>query len=177
MTFSEYALIFLSLVTGAIVVSFISGWSKVIRNWDAIKISRVHLAWSLVLFSYLIFYWIFDFKYWMGFINAFEWFPIALFRPVILFFCVEVLFPPDTVVVDYPSYFKTNARKFYFLVAVLQAYEIIIRIIKGVDLFEMPRALHLFDFALSLSLFFSKNRKYDWIGACLIILSAILHSI
>ena len=138
MTFSEYALIFLSFVTGAVVISFLSGWSKLIRNWDNIKFSGVHLSWSLVLFFYLISYWITDFR-WMDLMENPTWLPVALFRPVVLFFCLEVLYPPDTAVLDFPSYFKTNERKFYFLVVVLQAYEIIVRILKGLSLFEMPR--------------------------------------
>jgi hypothetical protein len=162
----EYSLIFLSIIVGLVIFIFISRWSLLIKNSRQIEFSLVLILWSLTIFFYLIFRWYWDFFYYLNDLSTPGIAVIFLIRPIILYFCVDLLMPENTII-NQSEYFNEVSRKFFVLISVLWSYELFIILLWGKNLFELPRVLYLVNLALSVTLIFIRNKYFVVVGCVL----------
>lgn len=158
----EYSLIFLSIVIGYVVTIVMVSWGKLIKYYDSQKFSIEYLLWSLILFFYLLFMWFWTFSYHLAYLDSYFWFTILLIRPLLIYFCLEVLVPDRYDEYDYREHFWNAKGKFFTLVSVLWVYEISLILIQGMSftLLNSRHAIYLFSLPISLSLIFINSHKY-----------------
>lgn len=157
----EYSLIFLSIVIGYVVTIVMVGWGKLIKYHDSQKFSIEYLLWTLILFFYLLFMWFWTFSYHLGYLDSYFWFTMLLIRPLLIYFCLEVLVPDRHDEYDYREHFWNVRRKFFVLVSVLWLYEIFLILLQGLSIaFNSRDIIYLFGLPVSVSLIFIKNHKF-----------------
>jgi hypothetical protein len=158
MTAIEYSLILLSIIVGLVVFVFVGRWSILIKNSRDIKFSSVLVMWSVSLFIFLVFRWFWDFFYYIGSFSKPGIAILFLVRPIILYFCVDLLLP-ESVAKNQKEYFLDISRKFFILVTIFWAYEIFLWILFERNIFEPPRVLVLFNLCLSAVMIFVKKES------------------
>lgn len=157
----EYSLIFLSIVIGYVVTTVMVGWGKLIKYFDFQKLSIEYLLWSFILFLYLLFMWFWTFSFYLEYLDNYFWFTMMLIRPLLIYFCLEVLVPDRHDEYDYRVHFWNVKRKFFILVSVLWLYEISLKLIQDQSIsFNRHDIIYLIGLPTSVSLIFIKNRKY-----------------
>ena len=157
----EYSLIFLSIVIGYVVTVSMVSWGKLIKYYDYQKFSILYLLWSIVLFLYLLFVWFWTFSYNLGLLESYFWSLLLLVRPLMIYFCLEVLIPDNLETVNYWESFLKTKNKFFILLTILWVYEIGLMILKWDHELLGPWSVHvLFNFCLSISLVFIKSLRY-----------------
>ena len=157
----EYSLIFLSIVIGYVVTIAMIGWGKLIKYFDVRKFSLDYLLWSLILFFYLLLMWFWTFSYHLAYLDSYFWFTMLLIRPLLIYFCLEVLVPDKYEECDYSEHFRNTRRKFFILVSLLWVYEIGLIFLQNRSFAFNPRdVIYLFCLPISISLIFVKNYKY-----------------
>jgi hypothetical protein len=155
MSLAEYSLIFITILVGYIVTVAMTGWGKLIKHFDRRKFSTLYLLWSLSLFFYLLFIWLWAFK---GFEKNLDYFnsPSSLFyvilRLLLIYFAIEILTPDGKN--DFKSHFINVSGKFYGILITLWSYELLLYPLSGH--FELsPRLwLYLINLPVSILLFF-----------------------
>jgi hypothetical protein len=183
MSFVEYNLIFLSIVFGLIVVIFFSGWSRMIRRSSELTFSSVHFIWSIIFFIYLGFRWVWDYKYHMtSNDSASSVFATYLFRPLIIYFSADVLFPPEGGATNYKEHMLIHGKKFYKLAAILWTFEIMLWLINtpdhapffGSNVLEHPRFFILINMFVTWTLALTSRRAFDLPAAWIVLICTLL---
>lgn len=172
----EYSLIFLSIVIGYVVTIVMVGWGKLIKYHDSEKFSIEYLLWTLILFFYLLFMWFWTYSYHLPYLDSYFWFTMLLLRPLLIYFCLEVLVPERHDEYDYREHFWNVRRKFFVLVTVLWLYEVILMYIQGMSIdFTFRDIIYVFGLPLSISLIFIKNHKFvRWATILFFVLMVVL---
>lgn len=156
-----YSLIFLSIVIGYVVTIAMVGWGKLIKYHESQKFSIEYLLWTLILFFYLLFMWFWTFSYHLVYLESYFWFTVLLLRPLLIYFCFEVLVPDRHDEYNYHEHFWDVRRKFFTLVSVLWLYEIVLMLLQGLSFGNAIRdIIYLFGLPMSISLIFIKNHTF-----------------
>ncbi len=160
MSLAEYSLIFITIIVGYIVTVAMTGWGKLIKYFDSKKFSTLYLSWSVSLFFYLLFIWLWAFKGFksnLDYLNSSSSLFYVIFRLLIIYFAIEILTPDGKN--DFKSHFINVSRKFYGILIALWSYELLLYPLTGH--FELgPRMLlYLVNLPVSIMLFFIKNNK------------------
>ena len=153
----EYSLIFLSIVIGYIVTVSMVGWGKQIKYFNYPDFSFVHLIWTINLFLYLLFIWFWTYSFHLAYLETFLWFTLILARPLLIYFCYEVLLPEHQEKVDYVANFSDARRKFFILLTILWVYELLLSMLMRLNLFSMRGELVMINIPISFSLIFIKK--------------------
>lgn len=156
----EYSLIFLSIVISYVVTVAMVGWGKLIKHYNFQDFSLSYLLWTLILFIYLLFIWFWTFSYHLGFLEIYLWFTLILIRPLLIYFCFEVLTPTNQENANYAISFLETRKKFFTLVTILWVYEIGLILFMKLDLLSPRGVLVLINLAISVGLIFIKNELY-----------------
>lgn len=160
----EYSMTFLSMVIGLVVFLFVGRWSTQIKNSKDISFSLTLIIWSVLLFLFLIFRWFWDFNYRLGDFNSPGITILFLLRPIILYFCVDLLLP-ETHTPHQKEYFNSIGKKFFILVTILWLYEIFIwSLYVGYRIFEFPRPLIFLNLGFSIVLIFYRKPWFVFVG-------------
>lgn len=176
----EYIFTLLSIIIGLGITHLLVGIGRLINNPKGVKIYWVHIVWTIRIFTSLIFFWWFEYK----FCEMTEWtFPVFLF--IILYAVLMFLW----CVINMPFYFPKNfedyyysSRKWFFLIyIVICAIDIIDTYIKGQDHLN-NLGLHYFIYvsiAILLSIFaiIVRNRIFHGVIAVLFLLYQIWFAI
>jgi hypothetical protein len=162
MSLAEYSLIFITILVGFIVTVAMTGWGKLIKHFDPNKFSVLYLSWSLSLFFYLLFIWLWAFKGYntnLDYLNSTSSLFYIIIRLLILYFAIEILTPDANN--DFKNHFITISGKFYVLLIILWTYELLLYPLTGH--FELsPRILlYLINLPVAILLFFIKNNKFQ----------------
>jgi hypothetical protein len=160
MSLAEYSLIFITILVGYIVTVVMTGWGKLIKHFDRKKFSVLYLSWSLSLFFYLLFIWLWAFKGFntnLDYLNSTSSLLYIILRLLILYFAIEILTPDGNN--DFKNHFITISGKFYLLLIILWSYELLLYPLTGH--FELsPRILlYLINLPVAILLFFINNNK------------------
>jgi hypothetical protein len=156
----EYSLIFLSIVISYVVTVAMGDWGKLIKHYDFKNFSINYLLWSLFLFIYLLFIWFWTFTYHLPYLDSFFWFTLIMVRPLLIYFCFEVLVPSNREDFNYDKHFFIVRRKFFYLITILWSYEIFLELLMGHDLMTTRGILYLIIIPISISLIIIKNKSY-----------------
>ena len=157
----EYSLIFLSIVISYVVTVAMVGWGKLIKHYDFQKFSINYLLWSLILFFYLLYIWFWTFSYHLGYLESYFWFTLILIRPLLIYFCFEVLIPGNPEAANYATHFLLVRRKFFYLVTILWSYEIGLKLLMGQDLVTSDRGgLYLLNLPISAILILVERQSF-----------------
>lgn len=173
MSFTEYIFIFHSIIVGSIVTIYISGWSRMVANSSRWKFYWVQLAWSILLFLFLINHW------WLDYFNTIKQDKIStlplflnsLVRPILLYFLAELVFPSkdERGEIVLKEYFLKNLRKLALIFTIQWIHQITVWVFRGDDLlaFSPLRIMVYISLALSIVLFYAKK---NWIVSLITIL-------
>jgi hypothetical protein len=119
MTPFEYVSVLISIVLGLGITQIVTGIADIIHRWEKAKLYWPHLFWIvLVFFLHLQEWWLlFELR------TVTEWriptFFLTILYPINLFILARVLFPGDQSETDLRTFYHSNYRKFFLLVAVL----------------------------------------------------------
>lgn len=159
MSFAEYSLIFISILVGYIVTVVMTGWGRLIKHFERGQFSVSYLCWSLSLFFYLLFIWLWAFK---GYKDNLDYLasPSSLYyiiiRLSIMYFAIDVLTPDGS---DFKNHFRNVSRKFYLILIILWSYELLLFPMTG-HLNLGPRMqLYLINLPISIILCFVKIER------------------
>lgn len=115
----EHLTIFMSFIYGYIIAKFLKGWSIMVRNFREIKISWIHIVWSVLAFLFIIDIWWGNWDYNIYIAQHFLNFIIVLTTPFLLYILVLFLFPAaGDKDIDYWEYFNQK-RKYIVTVVVI----------------------------------------------------------
>ncbi|MBL7839757.1 MAG: hypothetical protein JNJ75_06430 [Cyclobacteriaceae bacterium] len=162
MSFAEYSLVFISILVGYIVTVAMGGWGKLIKRFDAKVFSVLYLCWSLSMFFYLLFIWLWAFRGFssnLDYLNSPSSLYFIIIRLLIIYFAVETLTPDGTDVVDFRGHFSQVAKKFYGILIVLWSYELLLYPLTGHYDLSPRMLLYLINLPISIALFFIKSEK------------------
>lgn len=116
----EHLTIFMSFIYGYIVAKFFKGWSVIVRNFHEIKISWIHIVWSILAFLFIIDIWWGNWDYNIYIAQHFLNFIIVLTTPFLLYILVLFLFPASTEPsIDYWVYFNQKRKYLVLVVGIL----------------------------------------------------------
>lgn len=113
MSLAEYSLIFITILAGYIVTVAMTGWGKVIKYFDRDKFPTMYLIWSVSLFFYLLFIWLWAFK---GYNSSLDYFNSAsalfyvIIRLLLIYFAIEIVTPDGKT--DFKGHFDKVSGKF-----------------------------------------------------------------
>ncbi|HLO60472.1 MAG TPA: hypothetical protein VK179_17100 [Bacteroidales bacterium] len=174
MSLAEYSLIFITILVGFIVTVAMTGWGKLIKYFDRKKFSVLYLSWSVSLFFYLLFIWLWAFKGFknnLDYLNSTSSLFYIIIRLLILYFAIEILTPDGNN--DFKNHFITISRKFYVLLIILWSYELLLYPLTGH--FELsPRILLYFiNLPVAILLFFLKHNRIQ-IALSIIVLIVLI---
>ena len=175
----EYSLIFLSIVISYVVTVSMVSWGKLIKYYDFEKFSLDYFLWSVFLFLYLLFIWFWTFSYHLVYLDSYLWFTLLLIRPVLIYFCLEILIPEIYDGCNYKEHFELVKRKFFIILSTLWCFEIALSLLMGHSFNSTRGGLYLICLPISLYLVFVKNKKIHRILSIitfLVMLFAILGS-
>ena len=128
----EYIFTLLSIIIGLGITHLLVGIGRLINNPKGVKVYWVHLVWTFRIFTSMIFFWWFEYK----FSEVAEWtFPVFLF--IIFYAVLQFLW----CVINMPFYFPKNftdyyysSRKWFFLIFIaICAVDILDTYLKGPD--------------------------------------------
>lgn len=162
MSFAEYSLVFISILVGYIVTVAMGGWGKLIKHFDTKTFSALYLSWSLSLFFYLLFIWLWAFRGFssnLDYLNSPSSLYFIIIRLLIIYFAIETLTPDDTAAGNFRNHFVTVARKFYIILILLWSYELLLYPLTGHYDLSPRMLLYLINLPISIALFFIKSSK------------------
>lgn len=180
MSFAEYSLVFISILVGYIVTVAMGGWGKLIKHFDAKTFSGLYLSWSLSLFFYLLFIWLWAFR---GFSSNLDYLnsPTSLYfiiiRLLIIYFAIETLTPDETAAGNFKNHFFTASKKFYVILILLWSYELVLYPLTGHYNVSPRTLLYIINLPISIALFFIKSSKIQLALALIVLMVQIYANI
>lgn len=162
MSFAEYSLVFISILVGYIVTVAMGGWGKLIKHFDTKTFSPQYLTWSLSLFFYLLFIWLWAFRGFssnLDYLNSPSSLYFIIIRLLIIYFAIETLTPGETTAGNFKNHFASVARKFYIILILLWSYELLLYPLTGHFDLSPRMLLYLINLPISIALFFIKSEK------------------
>ena len=132
MTSFEYISTLLSIIIGLGITHLLIGISRLINNPKGVKIYWIHLVWTFSIFTYMIFFWWFEYK----FSSLPEWtFQVYLFIILyaVLLFLLCVINMPFHFPEDFKEYFYSSKKWFFIIFIAINAIDILDSYLKGSD--------------------------------------------
>ncbi len=180
MSFAEYSLVFISILVGYIVTVIMSSWGKLIKHFDQGKFSASYLLWSLSLFFYLLFIWLWAFKGIntnLDFLNSPSSLYYIIVRLLLIYFAIETLTPDEVNNYNFKNHFLNVSRKFYVILIILWSYELLLYPLTGHMNFGPRMLLYLINLPISVSLYFIRNDNVKMALAMIFIVVQILSNL
>lgn len=124
---TEYLVVFNTIIFGVVASEFFAGWGTMLRHRSQIKLSLIHLAWTIFAFLTLIQNW---YGIWprTAFINqGFFYFLYALIPMLMFHLITVVLFPSPKLLsssINLEKHYFDNSRVLYILFAVYLCFSI-----------------------------------------------------
>ena len=162
MPFAEYSLVFISILVGYVVTVAMAGWGKFIKHYDYKLFSVAYLSWSLSLFFYLLFIWLWTFK---GFSKNLDYLdsPLSLYlsivRLLIIYLAIETLTPDDAIDYNFKKHFFKASKKFYVILIVLWSFELLLYPLTNHWNLNLRSGIYLTNLPIAIALLFIKSER------------------
>ncbi len=124
---TEYLVVFITIIFGVVASEFFSGWGAMLRHRSQVKLSFIHLSWTVFAFLTLIQNW---YGIWprTAFINQGFFYFLYSLIPMLIFHLITVtLFPSAKLLsssIDLEKHYFKNSRVLYILFAVYLSFAI-----------------------------------------------------
>ena len=177
MSFAEYSLVFISILVGYIVTVIMSGWGELIKHFDRSKFSALYLLWSLSLFFYLLFIWLWAFKGYnknLDYLDSPTFLYYIIIRLLLMYFAIATLTPDKEWNYNFKSHFLSVSKRFYIILIILWSYELLLYPLTRYVAFNPRMLLYLINLPISVTVFFVKSEKIEMVLAVIFIVVQIL---
>jgi hypothetical protein len=177
MSLAEYSLVFISILVGYIVTVVMIGWGKLIKHFNLQKFSLLYLTWSLSVFFYLLFIWLWAFKGFnerLDYLNSASSLYYIIIRLLLIYFAVETLTPDEGGGWDFKSHFLKVSKKFYIILVFLWFYELLLYPLTGHLNLNGRTLLYFINLPLSIMLVFIKSDKAQFALSVICLIAQIL---
>jgi hypothetical protein len=132
MTSFEYISTLLSIIIGLGITHLLIGVSRLIYNPKGIKIYWIHLVWTFFIFTYMISFWWFEYRFSSVQGWTFQLYLFVILYAVLLFFLCVINMPfyfPE----NFKEYYYSSRKWFFIVLLILIAVDIADSFLKGSD--------------------------------------------
>jgi hypothetical protein len=121
----EHLIVFLSFVFGFVVVEFLKGWARLINHYREIRLSLIHILWTVYTFLLMIDIWWSNWILRMELTSTQLYFLIILIKPFIIYVIALFHFPSDQDRIrNYWDYFISVKTYVFYVYAVLLIFNV-----------------------------------------------------